>query len=1050
MLVQNLEFFDKLGRNLNLNFNVTTQVWEGKIYFEPVSNYLFDNENLFVLEKVGSNYKFPRMNSNAEYIEFSWVSNKTEDQFFLYDVVRDLELDERFINKVDSAKIKYSDIDPINLNVPLNLAVPLQVNVAFCPTDEIIFERTLQMYWFNGTTRVKVAEIYFYGEGVEEDSRFRNWAENFGIRFLREDANILKDYDIKEAVPNMEFLNQIRKELLVSKEQVYPYIGTYRGLINFINLLGYKDVLRVKEYWLNYNERSSYFNKMTLIDISDYLDDGIIQSLDLEDKNRNLKFGKQFKKTEFLALVYQFTVATDQFDDDNIPIVEETTEFTVNEIFYKLNLLNDKLKNEFLPVNVKIKDIIGEFIYFQKITLTYWTDSTRILDYMINDYAKVDAYPGAGVDLTLRALDPLYRRVSDTGIDFGVARINNNGAKNPFEYGQNISTRAEAELYIANIETFYDEIRNQRFPNLGQKLTWEFGDDPERVIGAPAVFTVDTGKFTLQDLRGVRLDDLDAIAVGLDQYWTFQNIDFRNFYEVNWRITKPGPRPYNFELRGRLVDLFALPHVLPFAGKYRVTIELFDFSGNVSVFSRFVTVQDDKKPEILAITRLEDKFDYHIANLKNVTLQDFGASYHYYPKVNVLNNEDAIVKFDPYKNLLEWISFYKHRYGMGQNLYDAELYDNNLESYVPYLDPTQKHPKKSYWGLGEGDLPIQLKDFSDILVGEMYWMRITDLIYLDDFNAGFYLINPQPGNTFYMSLFSGYTIPYFDTLEELASILNESDHPGIKLFNYAVIDGMIHAQAEYLSKETYHILHYEKGFSPSSPSILYDETENDYIENGYIANFFTNSNPIFISSPGGGLFGDKYTFFLPKKVFSKKLIDWLTALSPVFDVETLFLLAKTSDVLSGAVQDPFFWQDKKYWKFVNDEQTGHLPTTIDQNAFNITDIKLFEESFTVPENAIVFFVINNLDGKNDFYWTLTNSITGEEVIKVGAVPFFAWKFKDLGTFTLSCRTIDNRGTEYTNEVKNFVRVLDKRRYIGDVERRLNDRKLKLIKSGSLS
>lgn len=1021
MLVQNLEFFDKFGRNLNLNYNATSGVWEGKLYFEPVSNYLFDNENLFVLEKVGSNYKFPRMNSNVEYIEFVWTSNKTEKQFFLYEVVKDLELDERFITKVDKLTIKYSDIDPINTNTPLNIAFPLQANIAFCPTDEVKFERTLQMYWFNGTTRVKVAELYFYGEGVEEEARFKNWAQNFGIRFLREDANILKDYDIKEAFPDMEALNQIRKELLVSKDQVYPYIGTYKGLTNFINMLGYKDVLRVKEYWLNYNQRSSYYNKMTLIDISDYLDDGIIQSLDLEDKNRNLKFGKQFKKTEFLALVYQFTVATDTYDDDNIPIVEETTEFSVNEIFYKLNLLNDKIKNEFLPINVKVKDIIGEFIYFQKITLTYWNDSTRIFDYMINDYAEIDLYPGKDADLTLRALDPLYRRVSEVGIDFGVARINNNGSKNPFEYAQVINTRAEAELYISNIETFYTEIKNQRIPNLGKKLSWEFGDDPQRVIGAPVVFTLDTGKFTLQDLRGVRLDDLDAIAPGLDPYWTFQNIDFRNFYEVNWRITKPGPNPYNFELRGRVVDLYALPHVLPFAGTYRVTVELFDFTGNVSVFSRFVTVQSDKKPEILAITRLEDKFDYHLNNLKNVRLQDFGASHLYYPKVNVLDNEDAAVKLDPYKNLLEWISFYKHRYGMGQNLYDVEIYNPDSNTFAGYSAPGQNHPKKSYWGLGNGDLPIQLKDFNDIEVGELYWMRITDLIYLDDFNAGFYLTHPAPGKKIYMSLFSEYVIPYFSTLEELATILNESDHPGIKLFNYAVVGGKIHAQAEYLSKEMYHICYHNEGFSPFSPS------------------------------PGTGInMIDKYTFFLPRKVFSQKLIDYLNSISPVFDVETMFLLAKTSDVLNGAVQDPVFWVNKKYWKFVDDVQIGHLPTTIDQNALNINDIKLFEESFAIPENAIVFFVVNNLDGKNEFYWTLTNSLTGEEVIQVRSVPFFAWKFKDLGTFTLSCRVIDNRGTEYTNETKNFIRVLDKRQYVTNVEQRLNDRKLKIMKSGSLS
>jgi hypothetical protein len=188
------------------------------------------------------------------------------------------------------------------------------------------------------------------------------------------------------------------------------------------------------------------------------------------------------------------------------------------------------------------------------------------------------------------------------------------------------------------------------------------------------------------------------------------------------------------------------------------------------------------------------------------------------------------------------------------------------------------------------------------------------------------------------------------------------------------------------------------------------------------------------------------SFYL-KKYFSKSIIDHLTSISPVFDVETLFLLAKTSDVISGAVQDPLFWQDKKYWKFTNDQQIGYLPTVIDQNAFNLTDIKLFEETFAIPENAIMFFVINNLDGKNEFIWKLKNDVSGEEII-VKSVPFFVWKFKDLGNFTLSVEVFDNRNTRYVSQVQNFIRVLDKRRYVRETEDRLNRRKLQLIKNQS--
>ena len=1028
MLVENLTFFNRNGENLNLQLN-DDNVWIGTIYFEGISNYLYDNENLFILEEsVPNNYIFPTLIPD-ESIIFEWDNNKNEEIFFIYDVVKDLELNENFINRLTSNQIKYSDMDPVGSG-PLDISVPLQVNIGFAPLEEVKYEKTLKIYydhWKTNTVKEKllICELSFYGEGIEEDERFRVWAKNFGIKFNKDDANILKEYNIKEALPNYKDLNQIRKELLVNKEHIYPYIGTYKGLFNIINILGYKDLLQIKEYWKNVNSSSSYFNKLTMIDIVDYLDDGKIDGFDLADHNKDLKKGRQYKKTEFLALVYQFTRATDDFDDDGIPLIEETTHFTVSEIFYKLNLLNDKLKTDFLPINVKIKDIIGEFIYFQKLTLSYWPDSTYIWDYQINENVGIASFPSDQVNLTLRALDPLYKQSSTNGIDMGISRINQD-TLNPFEIGQKYP-RSEIIKIKSNIEEFYNQIRDQRFPDAGARLSWETGDDPERNIGAPVIFSLDLNKLTLFDLRGVQISDLQELAPGLSPYWTLENIDFRNYYEIIWKITKDSPNSYNFEYRGRVIDLHELTHFLPYAGKYRVTIQLIDFYGHISVFSRFITVQEDMTPNIVAYGRFEDKFDYSIKNLSNVQLQDFGASPIYYPKVNVLDNESVAIKINIYKNLIEWISFYKTRYGMGQHINDVELYNDSTNTYLAFNDPGQNHPKKRYWGLGENDIPITINDFRDIAIGSLYWLRITNLVHLDDFNAGFYIQTPVAGGIIKISLFSDYTIPQFSTLEELVVLLNESEHPGIKLFNYEIIDGkhgqsqyIIHAQAEYLSKEMYHILDKVGGFSPASPS------------------------PSPNSSNGGNVL-DQYTFFLPRLVFSHPAVDYLKSLSPVFDEETLFLLAKTSDLLNGAVQDPVFWKDNKYWKFVNDEQIGYLPTTIDQNAFNINDIKLFEETFTVPENGIVFFVINNLDGKNEFIWKLTNYDSGEEIVRTRSVPFFVWKFKDLGQFSLSVEVFDNKNTKYVSIVQNFIRVLDKRQYISNIERRLDDRKLLLLK-----
>jgi len=252
-------------------------------------------------------------------------------------------------------------------------------------------------------------------------------------------------------------------------------------------------------------------------------------------------------------------------------------------------------------------------------------------------------------------------------------------------------------------------------------------------------------------------------------------------------------------------------------------------------------------------------------------------------------------------------------------------------------------------------------------------------------------------------------------LEELADLLNsELTNNGINKFNYEVIGNRIHAQANYFSKEMYHIIAYLDSFSPVSPKI--------------------------------GSNSSKYTFFHPKNVYSKRLVDYLKSTFPMFDEDTLFLFGKTSDIVSGAVQDPYFWSDNEFWKYENDKQTGYLPTTIDENAFSINKIKLFNQRFQVPQFAPVFFVIDSLDGKQQYIWKLTNQETGEEVVRTRGVPFFIWKFKELGKYNIEVEVIDSSGASYFQKIENFITVNDKRNYIKNVERRLDDRKIKLLSS----
>ena len=1010
MILDNLYFFDKNGESLNLLVDSESGAWEGTIYFEQLSVSLYDNENIFILEKIGDDYKFPSL-SPGQYIEISWDSS-LPSPFFLYDITKELDIREYVLNKKEKTVIHYDDILPTSDGSNIDLGLPLQVNIAFNPDIEAEFNRTLNIYLKDSSSpseSILLSKLKFYGEGEEEDERFRVWLQNFGIVFNRQDANILASYDIKEAFPDWKQINSTRKNILVNQSEIFPYIGTYRGLVNFINMLGYKDHLHIKEYWKNVNKSSQYFNKLFLVDLTDILDDGKIDNLNLLNTNANLKSGKQFVKTEFLALTYEFTKATDRYDDDGLPEVIETTDFTVDEIFYKLNQLGKKVKNEIIPVNVKIKDIIGEFVYFQKLTPKYWRDDDSILDYNLNEKVDISCAPTSKERLTLRALAPLYKQKYKQGLDMGVVQLNST-YPDPYEFAQKYKSTDIPGIrdYIAS---FYSEIKNQRYPNISSILSWDFGDGPDKPIGAPIILDIDIDKFTLRTFKGITWQDLNNAPL----YWTFQNLDLRNVYEVTWRISKPSPNPYNFEYRGIAKDLKTLPHFLPYIGEYTIYIDVHTFNGNTSTFTKKVTVDDAKKPEIIAFARLEDKFNYRLDNLDNIQLKDFGTSTFYYPRVNVLDNEDVPAKFDIYKNVLEWESFFTNRYGSGKNIYDVEMYDTDTSTYIEYNDPSNTLEARKYWGLGSTTTPFKISDFDGVTIKDTYFMRFSDLVYQGDFLAGFYIVDPTPGDSITISQFSTYYLPSFSNLEELAASLNnETMHNGIKLFNYEVINDKIHAQAQYFSKQMYQILAYLDETSPASPKI--------------------------------GNKSDKYTFFHPKHAYSDRLVSYLKNNFPAFDEETLFLFAKTSDTLSGAVQDPYFWSDTDYWKFNNDALTGYLPTTMDENVFDVTKIKLFNQRFEIPRYTPTFFIIDSIDAKVGYIWTLTNNLTGEEVVRVKGVPFFVWKFKDLGKYNLAVQVTDSSGASYFQNIENLITVNDKIIYTKSIENRLDERKLQILSS----
>lgn len=201
----------------------------------------------------------------------------------------------------------------------------------------------------------------------------------------------------------------------------------------------------------------------------------------------------------------------------------------------------------------------------------------------------------------------------------------------------------------------------------------------------------------------------------------------------------------------------------------------------------------------------------------------------------------------------------------------------------------------------------------------------------------------------------------------------------------------------------------------------------------------------------------KYTFYEPNWFYSLSMMKYLKLLHPGMDVETLFLTAPFSDIVSGAVQDMQYWIDRKYvaWSASQtggpvDTQVGFLPTEFDENSLSLANIKLSQNSFIAPKFKPVFFIVNNIKGKTDTIWTLTNVTDPNnnfQVISIKGAPYFIWRFPTIGTFSLSVQTFDNNSNSYVASVPNLVTILEQADYVSLVETQLNARKAQLVKSG---
>lgn len=522
-MYQYLRFFNNEGNYTNFEYDSTNDKWIGRIDMHTISTGLVENFDLYLLEEVWDSnnnlrtWTFPHGSTGITGMTASFDPRNPVEEIFLYEFTNGPTSSEIELNKIYSMEYDLvSSIDTIGgtsfiypgMKITTNIvSEAMPIRIGFLPQQEKGYTSILTI---KDTTGHIVAEITVYGEGEEEDERLRVMLQNLGHDLLPEDTIIFDTTDVNEQAIDWTIINRKRKELLLEYSNIFPYLGSYKALINIIKFYGYQNV-RMKEYWKNVDINSPNYLKYRQTDISDVFTENA------SFNNLSLIPSKVYRKTNKFGLFYDINVESGDFDEQGIPITEEVFSFTPEEVLIKIYALKKKLQNYYLPINAKIVDIIGEAIYFAQYKIQSITEQNRIDAVSLGLVPKISVSPGQTGQI--QDLRPLYNLGFPVGPD-----LNSSGYTNLSSYriwiDSNVSVNT-GQFYETNYNFYI--VGPSGATSIGSLFyTWKRNPDNGQIIYTQAeicqtiadIINDPTGKYVTSSLTG-------ASSIISDNYFAY-------------------------------------------------------------------------------------------------------------------------------------------------------------------------------------------------------------------------------------------------------------------------------------------------------------------------------------------------------------------------------------------------------------------------------------------------------------------------------------------------------------------------------------------------
>ena len=420
----NLKIFDKHGTEIIGKTDINTGLNIRKLYLKPVSVGLFETETLILLNELEGGTLVPISHNLKNFrLDVSQLNSSTDllGEFIeTKENQKNFQLDESDLSNTRYGLGEFNEteyIKPFKLLLYIdnetqsdlrmfqvknneliwtnkiligeNTENDCYIHLGFCGDKEGVYETDLYICAVRTDANIPdditddeditvLEKIIIQGTALGEDERYRHMFTNFGVPDPKTYLDVFKDNDeiVEDELYHKyddnidyDFLNNKSKKLFLTYSEIFPYVGTYKALINAVKFLGYDDIY-FKEWYKELPQISGKAAKAVSYEVAYKNPNSMLTKLPLDRRI-------SMKKLNWLSMVYKITeYALDEYGeqtyeylDDNvqIPLLKNNySKYQSDEILIKLIGLKEWLEKNIIALNCRIIEINGEGIVIER------------------------------------------------------------------------------------------------------------------------------------------------------------------------------------------------------------------------------------------------------------------------------------------------------------------------------------------------------------------------------------------------------------------------------------------------------------------------------------------------------------------------------------------------------------------------------------------------------------------------------------------------------------------------------------------------------------